>query len=161
MSPMKVWALDHNHIQASEGRVFYTWSGGQASPENIRSMVDNLLEYVEGNQPPLGYVLHLAQNARPPASEDRVRATSAFNQCAGRLAGIAIVLEATGFASALLRGAINAVFFIQRQGFTPRVFDSIQSAADWLGPKTHTLPANIVALARHAREKMSLPGAHT
>lgn len=154
MSPPKVWAVDRDHIQASEQRIFYTWSCGQASPENMRSMVSNLMAFVEATPAPLGYVLHLASSARPPTSEDRIRATNAFNECGPRLAGVAIVLDATGFASALLRGAVNAVFFIQRQGFTPRIFDSIQAAADWLGPKTRTLPANIVALARHAREQM-------
>jgi hypothetical protein len=147
--------MDRHHIQVSEQRIFYTWSEDQASPENIRAMIQNLYDFCAANQPPMGYILHLATTARPPSAEDRIRSTEAFNRCAARLAGVAIVLDAKGFAGALLRSAVNAVFFIKRQGFTPRVFESVHLAADWLGAKTFTPSGNIVELARYARDRFT------
>ena len=155
MSTRRVWDLDADHIQVSEGRVFYTFSSGAATHANMKSMIRNVHDFVHASDLPVGYVLHLSSNARPPISQDRDRATAMFNACGTRLAGVALVVDASGFTGALLRGASNAVFIMQRRAFTPRVFESIQDAADWLAPKVNMLPAQVVMLARRTREHLS------
>lgn len=154
MPPRRIWDTDTGHIQVSEDRVYYTCSIGGASSQNIASLVHNVREFVRASDEPVAFILHVSGTARPPSGEDRRRATEAFNACAPRLAGVALVVDATGFSGALLRSALTMVFMIARKGFAARIFENITDATDWLGPLVDMEPKAILSLVRSAREQL-------
>ena len=154
MPPIHVWDIDSGHVQASSQRVYYTYSRAEASPRNIDSMVANLEDFVRASKRPVGYLLQLSAKARPPSAADRNRVTQMFNDCAYRLAGVAVVVEAEGFSGALLRSALTTVFTISRKGFVVRIFASVKDAAGWLASSLGTEASDIVDLADDARERL-------
>ncbi|HET9959126.1 MAG TPA: hypothetical protein VFQ61_31765 [Polyangiaceae bacterium] len=154
----QIWDLDTNHVQATQGQVFYTYSKGEASSSNIRSMVNNLDAFARETKLPIGYVLHLVSSAKPPASEDRELTTAMFNRHAGRITGLAVVIEADGFTGAALRSAVTMVFMMTCRGFPTRTFPNIRAAADWLAERQRVPAAEIIRLSEEAHGALRRAG---
>lgn len=147
----RVWDSDRDHVQLGTENVFYTYSRGAASSANIDSMVQHLGEFARQSSLPLGYVLHVAEAARPPSVGDGRRVSAMFKKHATRLSGVALVVEASGLAGATLRSAVATLFILNREGFKTRTFASVGGAAGWLGHLLRTPAADIVALSEQAR----------
>lgn len=152
MSARRVWDVDRDHVQASQGSVFYTYSQGQARRENIDSMVRNLVEFAGHSRKPIGFILHVVASASPPSPEDGARVTATLNKHAAKILGVATVVEAQGFAGAVLRGAVAMVFILNRGPFKTRTFEDVTHAAYWLAGLLHVPRQEILELAAYARE---------
>jgi hypothetical protein len=150
-----VWDIDSDHVQVSCDRVYYTYTRGDATPQNIASMVANLQAFIKPHRKQIGYILEVTGGARPPSAEDRARVTNEFNRCGAQLAGVALILGEQGFKAALLRSALTMVFMMSRKGFPVRIFEQIEDAAQWLGPGLDIAPAEIVELSRSARVQLA------
>lgn len=146
----QIWDRDANHVQAALGQIFYTYSKGEASSGNIRSMVTNLDNYAKQGSLSFGYILHLVSTARPPALEDRDLITAMFNKHGGRLSGLAVVIEAEGFAGAALRSAVTMVFMMTCRGFPTRTFSTLRAAAEWLSERQRVPTSEIIRLTEEA-----------
>lgn len=114
-------------------------------------MVRNLADFARLSGQPLGYVLHLAPTASAPSVTDGARTTTMFNKYALRLAGVAIVVEANGFAGAALRSAVTMVFVMNREGFKTRTFAHPNAAASWLAHLLHIDASVITGLSESTR----------
>lgn len=155
MRTRRVWDRDSQHIQASVDSVYYTYTMGDARPENIDSMVNNLATFVRTNEGQVAYLFHVVAGAKPPSNEDRARTTAMFNRHAAKLSGVAIVIEASGFAGALLRSAVTMVFGMTRRGFETRTFEDVISAGHWLAQRQGVPASEIIAMAAEARAALS------
>lgn len=139
----------------SIGSVFYTYSMGDARTANIDRMLSNLAAFVTESEGPVGYLFHVASGARPPSAEDRARVTASFNQHASKLTGVAVVIEASGPSSALLRSAVTMVFNLSRRSFETRTFEDVVAASEWLGPKQWMVAAELVTGTAEARAALT------
>lgn len=146
-----VWDHDADHVQASLDRVYYTYTRGNASRQNIDSMVRNLDQFVRQTNEPIGYVFHVVAGAKPPSDEDRERVTQMFNKHGTRLLGVAVVVEAAGFSGAMLRGAVAMVFTLTRKGFQSKTFEDTAGAAGWISTLAGGSPSELQLFMNQAR----------
>lgn len=158
MDAFRIWDHDADHVQASLDGVYYTFSRGDARPENIDSMVSNLDSFARQRDGKFGYIFHVVAGARPPSSSDRSKTTAMFNKHAARLSGVAIVIEADGFAGAMLRSAAHMVFAMSRKGFDSKTFDSVQSAAEWIAERQRTRAHALLNLVSDAHAVLARTG---
>lgn len=151
----RIWERNDEHIQVSVGSVFYAYSMGDTRPSNIDRMVDNLDAFVREREGLVGCLFHVIAGAVPPSSHDRARTTEMFNRHASRLCGVAVVIEATGLSSALLRSAVTMVFDMSRRDFDTRTFEDVVAASAWLAPKQDVPASEIVTTGAEARAALS------
>lgn len=158
--PVRIWDRDLDHVQASNGPVFYTYTRGTARSENIRSMVKNLDRFAAENPGKFSYLFHVTSGAKPPSGDDRSETTAAFNRHAERLNGVAVVIEASGFSGSVLRSAVTMVFSFYRKGFELKTFEDLASAASWLAAKQNLRPEQVLTLTDNALAKLGPSSTH-
>jgi hypothetical protein len=140
-------------------RVYYAYSIASATRDNIVSLSRNLEAFAQSSDAPIGYILHAAADARPPSADDRADALGVFDSVASRLAGVALVVDTKGCSGGVLRSALTLAFALKRQGCVTRTFESVDGAAQWLGPLVGVPPVEIAAATRQARASMPPPPA--
>ena len=151
----RIWERNDEHIHVSVGSVFYAYTMGDTRPSNIDRTMANLDAFVAESEGLVGFLFHVVAGAVPPSNHDRARTTEMFNKHAARLSGVAVVIEATGFPSALLRSAVTMVFDMTRREFETRTFEDVVAASAWLAPKQAMTASEIVTTGAEARAALS------
>jgi hypothetical protein len=159
MQTARVWDADSRHVQVTCNRLYYAYSIASATRDNIASLSRNLAAFAQSSDQPIGYILHAAADARPPSADDRADDVDVFDTVASRLVGVALVVDTKGCSGAVLRSALTLAYALKRQGCATRTFESVDGAAQWLGPLVGMPPEEIAAVTRQARDSMPPPPA--
>jgi hypothetical protein len=151
--PLKTWVKDPDQILASLGPTLYMYAPGAATAENRKAMIAAVDRFVESTSGSVSFLMHLTAQSKPPPADERREVKAAFDRCGQRLAGIAIVVEADGFAGSVLRSAVTMIFAMNRGGFQSKVFRDIKGASAWLADKQGVSPQILEELAREGQRE--------
>lgn len=145
---------DANHCQLILGNIFLTYTVGVASDANINSLVTNLERFL--NLLPArtkgGYVLVTTKTTRPPEGQARKLVEEVFARHSAKLGAVAIVVESTGFSSAILRAVASSLFLLSQRNLPVKFFSQYADAVPWICDSTAARSEDLERLLRRARE---------
>ena len=150
---LRTWVKDQDQILASSGQVLYMYAPGTATDVNRRRMVDAIESFASSSEGKFGFLMHLTQHSKPPPASERKDLKEMFRRLGPRLSGVAVVVEADGFAGSVLRSAVTMLFVTNRGGFPAKVFAHPAEAAAWLSARQQLKAAALETLVREGQEE--------
>jgi len=145
---------DSEHCQVVLQNVFLTYTIGPATDGNIAALVDQLERFFAGlpaNQKG-AFVLVTRSSTRPPNSAARRRVQQVIEHHVEQLAGIAVVIESTGFANAIIRTVASSLFLIAPKKLPLKFFSNTVECVAWVTERTGVSALALQELVRFAKQ---------
>jgi hypothetical protein len=137
-STPRVVDQDGEHCQLVWEHVFLTYTIGPATDQNIASLVKNLERFFAGllaNRRG-AFVLITRSSTRPPDSAARRQVQQVIERHVEKLAGIAVVIESSGFVNAIIRTVASSLFLIAPKTLPLKFFSTYPECASWVAERT-------------------------
>jgi hypothetical protein len=137
------------------GRFFVAVWRGDVTRQRFEKQRWGLTEVVQRHPRGIGFLCVIEPSSKPPDSELRRASVEMVEEHGDRLRCVGLVIEGTGFATALVRAGISSMLLLHRKRSPLADFASVTSAVGWMSQYVPVdAGTDLVALVEELRAAM-------